>query len=103
MEKPWNFRGPDGSNLILGKVIKEISNTCIVFEADREIEFKENKGRKLLLSTRYEGETLKVEGGYGGVITGGFLQTDDFNKSCGSLEAESIYVLIGSIEKLEVQ
>ncbi len=97
--EPWDFQGVDGKNTILGRVIKEINETTLIFEAYKEQSFEEGKGKFFLLKARYSKEKLVNDNEYGGIVNG-FLILEDFSdKSIKEIEKISRYVIIGGLHR----
>ncbi|MGZ3753266.1 MAG: hypothetical protein ACXVP0_07440 [Bacteroidia bacterium] len=102
VSEPWDFEGPAGKNLIVGSVIKSVSDEILVFKSDHVLHFNELTGNILILQSRYEKHPLKNKSGYNGTA-GGSLFLLDWNSNQQSskdfLEKNSKYVIIGSLEK----
>jgi hypothetical protein len=61
--EPWDFESPDGENVINARIM-EVGNRrgqfCIVAESQYEVEVPDlnARGRRFLMSTRYEGDRI---------------------------------------------
>lgn len=99
--EPWDYEDRHGDNTIEGRIVRVVSPQSVVFQSDEIVEFKEQRGRILLLGTRYEGDTLdltkrgRVETIAGGLYLGTNYRKGDYT----ALENDSIYVLIGSLHR----
>lgn len=100
VSEPWDFTGPDGTNIINGEVIKELTDRCIIFESDQVLKFNQIQSKHLLLTSRYENQTLRNNNDYFGTVNGGVLFHDNFNAPIEVLEKKSKFVFIGRIEKI---
>jgi hypothetical protein len=101
VSEPWNYKGTAGDNLIVGKVIKVLSPIGVIFKSDHLQNFDGTTGTLLLLKARYEKQVLNIEHNYVGTVGGGLILIDDYKaKDEKYLEANSKYVLIGSLDKM---
>jgi hypothetical protein len=101
--EPWDFEGPDGPNIIKGKIIDIVSRHCAIFKADKLIEFEGYKNMIIVLFARYDNEDLTMlEKGERKVINGGLLLTNyDTNAhNEEELMQHSKFFIIGSIKKV---
>ena len=100
VSEPWDFKGPVSGNFIVGEIIQILSPLFIVFKSDHLLNFGDQTGRILILKPRYEKQVLNQENNYEGTVEGGLLLIDDYEgKDEKYLEANSKYVLIGSLTK----
>jgi hypothetical protein len=103
VDEPWNFEGPDGKNVIKGKIVKIINNKILIFKANKEQTFDEGKGIFFVFFARHKGEILvhKNKQGkifYEGAFGAGLIKdTNYLDKDVEIIEENSIYVFIGSI------
>ncbi|MCR8640340.1 hypothetical protein [Leptospira interrogans] len=98
--EPWDFVGPDGKNLINGKVLKKISPTCLVFKTNYLLEYEGSKSNILILSPRHYDSNFDDLNKEGDLVTinGGIL----FNKYSDNLTENELkntakFFVIGSI------
>ena len=49
--EPWNYDGPNGPNLIHGRIIRELAPDCLIFKSDQELHFGGAKGKNILLKS----------------------------------------------------
>jgi len=100
--EPWDFTGPDGENIIKGKLLKVLSKDCIIFQSNYEIEIDGVKGDNFVLQSRYNDSnfnTINKEGSW--TVGVGILLTNTFNEmNCKELEKNSKYVIIGALINL---
>lgn len=100
VSEPWNYDGPDGQNLIVGEILKPLSSNCIVFLSNNLIEFGNQKGRILVLRSRYKEGLLERSGKYRGTVNGGLLLPENFEgKDEKYLEEHCEFVLTGTLEE----
>ncbi len=100
--EPWNFTGPDGDNLVIGKLIKIVTPDCAIFQSNHQIEVDGIKGNIFFLFTRHSNYdiytsfqeinswTCNI-----GLYTGN--DASYLNMSREQLEKNSKYVLIGGL------
>ncbi len=100
VSEPWDYEGVNGPNVIHGFILKALSTDCLIFESDSNLEFNGDKGKWLLLKSRFENMPLRTNDDYYGVVNGGLIFTDDLTVSPNVLESKSKFVLIGRLEKL---
>lgn len=101
VSEPWDYDGAEGQNLIVGKIIKELSPNCIVFESESELVFDNNKGKKLVLKSRHNDNIKNEKGEYQGAVNGGLILSDIMSNQVNAIENESKFVIIGTLEKLK--
>ena len=58
VDEPWGFNH-NGSNILHGIVIKQLSPTFLLFKSDSFLDFNGQKSCILILKPRYEKEYLK--------------------------------------------
>lgn len=101
ISEPWDFVGVDGKNLILGKIIKNVSDKCILFEADNLVTIDNYTGDTFVLYARHSENDLTNLKKYGSVNGGIFPKPISLNLNIldeKELESNSEFVLIGSLE-----
>lgn len=102
--EPWNFEGPDGNNLIKGRILRNINDKYIIFMSDYEQKFNQIAGRIFILSTRYSNDSFSVffkDSQKESISINGSLLTE---KNICSLDEDeiakkSMFIFIGSIRK----
>lgn len=98
VSEPWDFKSPDGENVIKGEVINKKDDYFIVFKSDYYLEFNGVKSNILILKPRcYNFSTLgdKIITINVGLL---YQQYNEF-LSQKELEDKLKFVIIGSIEK----
>lgn len=99
--EPWDFESPDGQNIIKGKILHMLTNTCLVYKSNYNLTFCDITGDTLILTPRYQdGDFSNL---YNNIVTinGSILIIDyekDFNKE--KLMNNSVFKIIGSIGAL---
>ncbi len=100
VSEPWDYNGANEPNVIHGFILKALSTDCLIFQSDINLEFNGDKGKWLLLKSRFENTPLRTNNNYYGVVNGGLILTNDLTVSPDILESKSKFVLIGTLEKL---
>lgn len=102
VDEPWDFNH-NGSNILYGIVVKQLSPTFLLFKSDSFLDFNGQKSCVLILKPRYEKEYFNLETN-GDVIVGGALclENEYEEKNEEYLISHSQYMLIGRIEKINV-
>lgn len=102
VDEPWDFNH-NGSNILYGIVVKQLSPTFLLFKSDSFLDFNGQKSCVLILKPRYEKEYFNLETN-GEVIVGGALclENEYEEKNEEYLISHSQYMLIGRIEKINV-
>jgi len=98
--EPWDFKSPDGENVMYGSILKVISSYCIVFKANYNLKFDQHAGDIFVLSPRHSCSNFDdLNNGTGFVnINGGLLLGVYDNKiSENDLKLNSKFVIIGSL------
>jgi hypothetical protein len=99
--EPWDYKSAIGENLITGKILKVISPLTIIFQSDDLLSFDGKIGYILILKPRSMKQVFTQENNYEGIVGGGLLLINDHeNKDEKYLEANSKYVLVGSLERI---
>ncbi|EKR64987.1 hypothetical protein LEP1GSC036_2294 [Leptospira weilii str. 2006001853] len=98
--EPWDFVGPDGKNIIKGKILKIIDDDCILFKTNHKLRIKDVEGDVLVLSSRYKKDDHFVKDikELDWTINVGLLLTKeykDLNES--GLKSYSKFIIIGSL------
>lgn len=102
--EPWGFTGPDGKNIIIGELIKIVTEKCLIFKSDHEIDIDGIKGSIFILFPRYAGESFSSTIKKNESLTCGIGiyigPTDEYlNMSSDQLKSNSKYVIIGGLHK----
>ena len=102
VDEPWDFNH-NGSNVLHGIVVKQLSPTFLLFKSDSFLDFNGQKSCIIILKPRYEKEYFDLETN-GDVIVGGALclENEYEEKNEEYLISHSQYMLIGRIEKINV-
>jgi hypothetical protein len=99
--EPWNFTSPDGQNLIKGTITKVVNSSCLLFQSNHVLTFREGSGNFFVLFPRHAGYNFGNLGkDKNGVSTNGCLLFEGLwnnNMTPKELETNSKFVLIGSI------
>lgn len=101
VSEPWDFSSSMGENVIIGRIVRKVTNRSLIFKSDTELLFGEYKGDLFLLRARYYDALIKEDGFYHGTVNGGmviseiglFEGADEV-----SIEACCKFVLIGHLE-----
>lgn len=97
VSEPWDFKCDSGSNVLDGKVIRQIDDKNLVFEASETVEIQGAKGCIWLLALRYQGDSFD-KSDERKTVGGAILLTDDYaSGSADELKKMSKYVVIGSL------
>ena len=72
VSEPWNFCSRQGDNVIVGEVLRKLDNRHLLFKTDEVVSFKNQVGRHLLLSSRFEEQEFFNEP-YQGTVNGQLL------------------------------
>lgn len=102
VDEPWDFNH-NGSNILHGIVVKQLSPTFLLFKSDSFLNFNGQKNCILILKPRYEKVYFDLETD-DDVIVGGalYLEHEYEEKDEEYLISHSQYILIGRIEKINV-
>ena len=93
VDEPWGFNH-NGSNILHGIVIKQLSPTFLLFKSDSFI---------LILKPRYEKEYFDLETNVDVIVGGALCLENKYEeKNEEYLISHSQYMLIGRIEKINV-
>ena len=105
ISEPWDFKGPDGDDIILGEIIKEFNSTKLLFRAKKVQKFSTKEGKLFLFKARHYGEDIihrdilsRVY--YKGTFNATLLDDGDENSTEGEIaKKETIerFAFIGSI------
>ena len=102
VDEPWGFNH-NGSNILHGIVIKQLSPTFLLFKSDSFLDFNGQKSCILILKPRYEKEYFDLETNVDVIVGGALcLENKDEEKNEEYLISHSQYMLIGRIEKINV-
>lgn len=95
---PWDFKGPDGQNLIRGIILKR-EDKFIIFKSNNKIMFEEGKGDIFVLSLRHiNTDFSNLKNGVS--VNGGLILSDHIdNLSAEEIKRNSKFVFIGSIRE----
>ena len=99
VSEPWDFKGPDGLNIIKGHIVEVIDNLNLIYRSNSNIKFDEGEGDTFLLKPRNAKYSDFTYLPHIDVTVNGFLlkgqsyQTDDLEK----LALEAKFVMIGAI------
>jgi len=99
---PWDFTGPDGDNLIIGKLIKIVTPDCAIFQSNHSISVGGVTGNLFFLSSRYQNYDIYSSFAEINLWTCGvgiYTGSDDtyLNMHRQQLEENSKYVIIGGL------
>ena len=101
VSEPWDYENKNGENAIEGQIIDVISKYVVAFQSDEKLVFGEHIGNILILQSRYKDSILDLENRYIGTVGGGLYLLNDYKReSVSFLEKNSVYVLIGSLQKI---
>ncbi|MCB0698376.1 MAG: hypothetical protein KDC11_00950 [Chitinophagaceae bacterium] len=105
VSEPWDFEGPDGENVIYGRIVKEVTNNCLIFESNNPVSIDNVTGSVFVAFGRHDGYdfeySVKKDGIWSANI--GLYTSDDelyLNMNSKELMEHSKYVIIGSVKKL---
>lgn len=94
--EPWDFISPDGENVINAQITEvgtKKGEFCLIAESQYEVEVPESnaRGRRFLISTRYEGDRI-ADIAKGRDVTVGVAIVPP-----GKSDHVAIYAMIGSV------
>lgn len=97
--EPWDFKSPDGKNIIRGIILSIVNSYLLIFKANYLLNFDGVSGDTLILSPRlkdgnFENITTKEIDVNGGL----FLDDYDGNFEESKLKENSKFVLIGTLD-----
>ncbi len=99
--EPWDYEGPDGKNLINGRILKVIDNRIIVFKSDHKVNLHNVCSDVLVLLPRYDRDFFSIRHNRHVTVGGALYKgTYDDNTSEEDLK-NSEYVLIGGLNSVE--
>ena len=102
VDEPWGFNH-NGSNILHGIVIKQLSPTFLLFKSDSFLDFNGQKSCILILKPRYEKEYFDLETNVDVIVGGALCLENKYEeKNEEYLISHSQYMLIGRIEKINV-
>ena len=97
ISEPWDFKSNSGSNVLDGKVLRQIDDKNLIFEASESIEIEEAKGRLWILALRYQGDSFDKPDERK-TVGGAILLTDNYTSgSAEEIKKMSKYAVIGSL------
>ncbi len=101
VSEPWDFIGPDGKNIIKGKILKIVDNDCVIFKSNHLLEMEGKTSYILILLSRHKDLHFdNIERRNFWTVGGGLLFTDSYdNMNAQELEKNSKYFIIGSLRK----
>jgi len=100
VSEPWDYVNPDyGNNRIYGTVLK-VQKDFVVFKSDNIIKISGVSGDIFLLLPRYTDQINKADTFASSYNGGLLLCTYDSNMNREKLESKSVFVMIGSLEKI---
>lgn len=96
VDEPWDFKSPAGENVINGQIVEvgtKKGEFCIVAESQYEVEVPESnaRGRRFLISPRYEGDRIADIAKGRKVIVGVAIVPP------GKSDYAAIYAIIGAV------
>lgn len=56
ISEPWDFKNPDGSNIISGQIIRILNDQFAIFRCDEKVSINGYRGFHFLLSPRISNE-----------------------------------------------
>lgn len=98
--EPWDFVGPDGKNIIKGKILRKISAECLVFKSNHLLKHENSWSDILILSPRhYDNDFDGLDSGADFVtINGGILLIEyNDNLTKDELKHAAKFFVIGSV------
>ncbi|SHE77095.1 hypothetical protein [Dysgonomonas macrotermitis] len=101
ISEPWNFESIDGKNIIRGKIIDNLNDTCLVFKANYDVSFEDYLiGRNFILYSRSNHSFTDIGLKNRIQVNGGLLPLDyDYNEDFEYLISNSKFVFIGTLYK----
>lgn len=97
--EPWDFKSPDGENIIKGEIIKFIDSNCIIFKANYALQIDDTVGDVIILTTRYANENfdgLEKES-HRVTVNGALLSEFDEDMGIEELKLKSKFFIIGGL------
>ena len=100
VSETWNYEGPNGPNLIRGKIARKLSNKCLIFQASTQLHFGNLVGEFLILSPRYVKEVFGDD--QPSVSVNGRLLLSELDLELEEIAEEhnAKFVITGVLEKL---
>ena len=100
VSEPWDFVGPDGNNIIKGKIFKILNQDCIIFKSNSLIEIDKVKGDMFVLLSRHQNIHLNniVDKGFWTISAGLLLTNSYIEMDKNQLEQNSEYVIVGTLK-----
>ena len=99
VDVPWDFNY-NGSNVLYGTVVKQLSHTFLLFKSDNLLSFEGQENYILILKPRYQKGTFDLESDDEMIVGGAlYLENEYEEKDERYLMAHSQYVLIGSLKR----
>lgn len=101
ISEPWNFESIDGKNIIRGKVIDNLNDTCLVFEANYDVSFDDYlTGRIFILYSRSNNPFIDISHKNEIQVNVGLLLVNYESDTCFAyLKSNSKFVFIGTLYK----
>lgn len=100
ISEPWDFKNPEGRNIIQGEIIKILSPSCLIFHADVSVKFDDRQAALFMLTSRYD-DSLLNNGVYKGIVNGALIEGAFDDRSRADLEKNIYFCFIGSLQKKE--
>jgi RNase P/RNase MRP subunit p29 len=99
--EPWDFESPDGQNLIKGKIIKILTNQCVIFQTSHTLNF-DNYTNNILVLTLRNNDVNFSELSNKRVLVNGNLLLEEYSDKLkeNELKEKSKFIIIGSISLL---
>ena len=100
VSEPWDYVNPNyGNNRIYGTVLKACAE-YLLFKAEDTVNISGRSGDIFLLLPRYTDQINKADTFASSYNGGLLLCTYDSNMNREKLESKSVFVMIGSLEKI---
>jgi hypothetical protein len=98
ISEPFDFKNDDKTNIISGKIIRDISESEVLFESVNMLEFNGIVSNKFLLKTRHQNEKLNNNNDYKNIINGLIIKNYSDESSLNEIREHSSFVFIGYLE-----
>lgn len=98
VSEPWDFKVPDGKNIIRGIILLVVNSSLLIFKSDHILNFDGVTGDTLILSPRFKNGNFeniinKEIAVNGGLFLGDY--TEELDKS--KLKENCKFVIIGAV------
>lgn len=101
VSEPWDYESDAGKNIILGHILKKVCNNCVIFQSSFPLKFGDLTGEMLVLFPRFKDGTFQANFDKVSVNGGLLLGNSVDSMEERSLEENSKFVIIGTLEEYQ--